>query len=347
MLSKAVVDETEEQRRVRVIMVLSFICGLAISGTSIYDLFVRDDRSLALVWGLIIAGFTFIAHSAHIKRGGKPIVYLLIFLMLMLHGFLMFSGAGARAGILWSLVMLPTFFYLLGHKNGAIVTGFLLIISAYLLNFPPNAVHLAEFTEQVSQRYLMAYLVLGCSCFTIERIHFDVRTGLNRAKEELNRLAKTDQLTGLNNRRGFLENISEDQRHVSNKNNFSMALVDLDHFKRVNDEHGHLVGDKVLVEASALIKNCVRGNDVVSRWGGEEIVVFMPATNVYVAQKVAERICKSIANYSFGDLDISITASCGVAESISPCQDSTDVVKMADRAMFKAKHSGRNRVVTV
>ncbi|MFB1035911.1 MAG: hypothetical protein QMC38_11265, partial [Sinobacterium sp.] len=193
MLSKAVVDETEEQRRVRVIMVLSFICGLAISGTSIYDLFVRDDRSLALVWGLIIAGFTFIAHSAHIKRGGKPIVYLLIFLMLMLHGFLMFSGAGARAGILWSLVMLPTFFYLLGHKNGAIVTGFLLIISAYLLNFPPNAVHLAEFTEQVSQRYLMAYLVLGCSCFTIERIHFDVRTGLNRAKEELNRLAKTDQ----------------------------------------------------------------------------------------------------------------------------------------------------------
>ncbi len=347
MLSNAVVDETEEQRRARVIMVLGFIGGVFISGISIYDLFVRDDRPLALIWALTIAGFTFIAHSVHIKRGGKPIVYLLIFLMLVLHSFWMFSGVGARAGVLWSLVILPTFFYFLGHRNGAIVTGFLFVVTAYLLNFPPNAMHLAEFTEQLSQRYLMAYLVLGCSCFTIERIHFDVRKGLNSAKEELNRLAKTDQLTGLNNRRGFLENISEDQRHVSNKNNFSIALVDLDHFKRVNDKHGHLVGDKVLVEASALIKNCVRGNDVVSRWGGEEIVVFMPATNVYVAQKVAERICQSIANYSFGDMDISITASCGVAESTSPFQDSTDVVKMADRAMFKAKHSGRNRVVTV
>lgn len=347
MLSKAVVDETEEQRRARVIMVLGFIGGVFISGISIYDLFVRDDRPLALVWALTISGLTFIAHSVHIKRGGKPIVYLLIFLMLMLHSFWMFSGVGARAGVLWSLVILPTFFYFLGHRNGAIVTGVLFIATAYLLNFPPNGMHLAEFTQQLSERYLMAYLVLGCSCFTIERIHFDVRKGLNSAKEELNRLAKTDQLTGLNNRRGFLENIFEDQRHIGNKNNFSIALVDLDHFKRVNDKHGHLVGDKVLVEASALIKNCVRGNDVVSRWGGEEIVVFMPATNVYVAQKVAERICQSIANYSFGDMDISITASCGVAESTSPFQDSTDVVKMADRAMFKAKHSGRNRVVTV
>ena len=190
-------------------------------------------------------------------------------------------------------------------------------------------------------------MALGCSCFTIEIIHFDVRRGLNSAKEELKRLAKTDQLTGLNNRRGFLENVSEDQRNGNNKNNFSMALVDLDHFKKVNDEYGHLIGDKVLVEASALIKSCVRSNDVVSRWGGEEIVVFMPATSVYVAQKVAQRICQSIDNYSFGDLGISITASCGVAESNSPFQDSSDVVKMADRAMFKAKRGGRNRVITV
>lgn len=347
MLSHVAVDETEEQRRARVIMVLGFIGGVFISGISIYDLFVRDDRPLALIWALTIAGFTFIAHSFHIKRGGKPIVSLLIFLMLMLHVFWMFSGVGARAGVLWSLVILPTFFYFLGHKNGAIVTGILFVVTAYLLNFPPSTMQLAEFTEQLGERYLMAYLVLGCSCFTIEIIHFEVRKGLNRAKEELSRLAKTDQLTGLNNRRGFLENISEDQRNGRNKNNFSIALVDLDHFKKVNDEHGHLVGDKVLVEASALIKSCVRGNDVVSRWGGEEIVVFMPATNVYVAEKVAERICKSIDDYSFGELDISITASCGVAESNSPFQESTDVVKMADRAMFKAKHNGRNRVVTV
>ena len=69
----------------------------------------------------------------------------------------------------------------------------------------------------------------------------------------MNRLAKIGQFTELNNRRGFVENISEDQRHVSNKNNFSIALVNLDHVKQVNDEHGRLVGNKVLVEASALI----------------------------------------------------------------------------------------------
>ncbi|MFQ3323524.1 MAG: GGDEF domain-containing protein [Pseudomonadales bacterium] len=77
----------------------------------------------------------------------------------------------------------------------------------------------------------MAYLVLGFSCFSIEVIHFDVRKGLYSAKEELNSLAKIDQLIGLNNRRGFLENISEDQRKDRNKVNFSIVLIDLDHFK--------------------------------------------------------------------------------------------------------------------
>jgi diguanylate cyclase (GGDEF)-like protein len=347
MSGNVIKDETEEQRRARVVMVLGFLGGVFISGISIFDFFVRDDRPLGLVLALIITGITFIAHSIYIKLGGKPKLYLLIFLMVVLHSFWLFSGVGARAGILWSLVMLPTFFYFLGHKNGAIVTGVLFVVTAYLLTFPPGMLPLAEFTEQLSQRYLMAYLVLSFSCFSIEVIHFDVRKGFYSAKEELNSLAKTDQLTGLNNRRGFLENISEDQRKGGNKDNFSMVLIDLDHFKQVNDKHGHLVGDKVLVEASSLIKSCVRGDDVVTRWGGEEIVVFMPATNVYVAHKVAERICHSIASYSFGGLGISMTASCGVAESNSPFQDSTDVVKMADRAMFKAKHSGRNRVVTL
>jgi diguanylate cyclase (GGDEF)-like protein len=150
----------------------------------------------------------------------------------------------------------------------------------------------------------MAYLVLSFSYFSIEVIHFDRRKGWYSAKGKLNSLAKIDQLAGLNNRRGFPENISEDQRKGSNKANFPMVLIDLNHFKQINDKHGHLVGDKVLVEVSSLIKSCVRGDDVVTRWGGEEIVVFMTATNVYVAHKVAEGICQSIASYSFGGLRI-------------------------------------------
>jgi hypothetical protein len=177
ILCQAVLLETKPKRHDGVVIVLGLLGVVFISCISIFDFFVHDDRPLALVLALTITGITFIAHAIYIKLGGKPKLYLLIFLMIVLHSFWIFSGVGARAGILWSLVMLPTFFYFLGHKNGAIVTGFLFVVTAFLLTFPPSMLPLAEFTEQLSQRYLMAYLVLSFSCFSIEVIHFDMREG--------------------------------------------------------------------------------------------------------------------------------------------------------------------------
>ncbi|MFQ3323525.1 MAG: uncharacterized membrane protein YbhN (UPF0104 family) [Pseudomonadales bacterium] len=138
---------TKQKRRASVVMVLGFLGGVFISGISIFDFFVRDDRPLALVLALTITGIMFIARSIYIKLGGKPKLYLLIFLVVVLHSFWMLSGVAARPGILWSLVMLPTFFYFLDRKNGAIVTGVLFVVTAYLLTFPSSMLPLAESTE--------------------------------------------------------------------------------------------------------------------------------------------------------------------------------------------------------
>lgn len=165
--------------------------------------------------------------------------------------------------------------------------------------------------------------------------------------QNLESIATIDGLTGILNRRG-LEDAANKMQGVCKRINLSMAvlLIDIDHFKKVNDQFGHLSGDDVLKHLAATISNILRTGDVAGRYGGEEFCVFLPNTNENDASVLAERIRAGIEATPFKDYDliINITVSIGVADSVRAGYEFKGLVAAADGAMYAAKNSGRNRV---
>lgn len=163
-------------------------------------------------------------------------------------------------------------------------------------------------------------------------------------------LAIVDGLTGLNNRR-YLDNhlkILFDRAAVRGRP-ISICMTDIDRFKLVNDTYGHDVGDEVLREFAARIRSTVRGADLACRYGGEEFVVVMPDTPMELAASVAERLRAIVEDKPFYvrsiDRELSITASLGIATSSGAFGAPDEILKQADKALYEAKHAGRNRVV--
>lgn len=187
---------------------------------------------------------------------------------------------------------------------------------------------------------------IGCLRDVTDRIYAE-----DQVKEELVRLAHTDSLTSLANRRAFFNKIEDELRRIKRSGNtFSILLIDIDYFKKVNDTFGHDVGDRVLQEIAQMIRVCLRETDLPARIGGEEFGVFLPDTPAEGGYYVAERICKHIAKHKFsvqdeGEEPISCTVSIGIA-STNPEEkmSSTDLYKLADTRLYIAKHTGRNQV---
>jgi two-component system, cell cycle response regulator len=164
-------------------------------------------------------------------------------------------------------------------------------------------------------------------------------------------LALTDELTGLYNRRYLLAHLDELVARVSRDGlDAAVLLVDIDHFKQVNDTYGHAAGDDVLRELAARATNTVRSVDLVARLGGEEFVVVMPETGPAIAVAVGERLRLAIANEPFtiraSDERLPITVSIGITSAIGGGDDRDRLLKRADDALYCAKAEGRNRVVS-
>jgi two-component system cell cycle response regulator len=168
--------------------------------------------------------------------------------------------------------------------------------------------------------------------------------------EESRFMATIDPLTGLLNRRAFLEwGAREANRSARYKDPFCMLLLDVDHFKSINDQRGHAVGDAVLSALARLLTASIRSCDVVARWGGEEFVVAVPSTPHEGAMHLAERIRKSVAELEVVDSSrnrVQVTASFGVAQLVGH-ESLEQLVDRADRAMYGAKSAGRNRVFSM
>jgi len=171
---------------------------------------------------------------------------------------------------------------------------------------------------------------------------------LVQANGKLEQLANTDPLTGVLNRRRFQECAEEERvRSLRYRRSLALLLIDLDHFKQINDSFGHAVGDMVLQEAVTAIRRCLRQPDLVGRLGGEEFTVLLPETDAAGARALAERLRETIARHPIrqGDRVLSVTASIGLAVLAGPEDGLTGLVRRADLAMYEAKSLGRNRVV--
>jgi len=167
-----------------------------------------------------------------------------------------------------------------------------------------------------------------------------------RLYEQAQYLSTTDPLTELNNRRYLFDIGSFELARIGRYGGcMSAIMIDIDHFKNLNDIYGHAMGDLALREVARRIKNCVRTVDIVARYGGEEFVILMPETGLQAALHVAERIRQSVAESSVVDhgLGVCTTLSLGVAEIDPDCKNLDDLLKCADQALYAAKAAGRNR----
>ncbi len=167
---------------------------------------------------------------------------------------------------------------------------------------------------------------------------------IRRQNRELEQLATRDPLTACLNRRSFFERFNTLWKSAQRHNHqLSCIMVDIDHFKRVNDNHGHVVGDQVLQRVAQVLQRAARESDIVCRYGGEEFAILLPYTSIAEAAETAERFRQSLENARFPNL--SITASLGVSAMSLGATNPQDLLDQADRVLFVAKRNGRNQVV--
>ncbi len=165
-------------------------------------------------------------------------------------------------------------------------------------------------------------------------------------EQELRRIASVDELTGTYSRRHVLElGDHELRRRVRHEHDLAVLLMDLDHFKRVNDSLGHAAGDQLLRDFGALLRSGLRQGDIAGRFGGEEFLAILPETELEMARAIAERLCASVRAHrtEWKDQTLRVTVSVGVA-TLKDEESLERVIARADRALYQAKRSGRDRV---
>ncbi len=205
-------------------------------------------------------------------------------------------------------------------------------------------------------RFLFIGLSIIVSSFLLVVIFFlvsRVAKKLSNAYSVIEKMSVTDELTQVYNRRHFHARLEEEiQRAQRYRHPLGLLLLDIDHFKKVNDVHGHQVGDDVLIGVASILKSNARKIDIIFRYGGEELVIILPETHVNDARIVAEKFRKMIEGHSFDIPDgknLTITASFGVSTLSMVTEGADDkskqVIKLADDALYVAKKEGRNRVV--
>ena len=201
---------------------------------------------------------------------------------------------------------------------------------------------------------LWVFLVLVFARFTVLASHLNTLRRKLREKNELlqqslqriQELADRDELTGALSRRRVMQLIEmEIARSERSGEPFCVALFDLDHFKQINDTHGHLVGDEVLRRFSAAVKATLRLSDQLGRYGGEEFVVLLPALPTGHAPALMQRLLQAVSGAGWCDLGagLGVTASAGIA-AYCPGESAQSLLNRADEALYRAKRSGRNRV---
>jgi diguanylate cyclase (GGDEF)-like protein len=192
--------------------------------------------------------------------------------------------------------------------------------------------------------------VLGrCVFLSVHAAGMRLRLAESRAKlahslEQIEALVSRDELTKALNRRSLLARLDEERRRAGRSGErFCVVLFDLDHFKRVNDRHGHAAGDEVLKRFTGMVHATIRDTDIFGRYGGEEFMLLLPATAPQAALGALDRVHESLrrADWSALGAGITVTTSAGLAE-YRPGESAAELLRRADQALYRAKNEGRD-----
>ncbi len=309
---------------------------------------------LSLVGGRTFLGLTLLANAlfsigtmiySRTSARVKGPSYLFAVQAGLLAVFLALQGGIEGSGVYFSF---PLLFIMIMLGFSSVLSGvvmsvsFLVVVaSGFYLGFPG----LHDYPAVHKSRILMGLAALCLMAVIFEWIRSKSYAAITHTAERLNVDANQDKLTGLLNRRGF-----EDRIDIMDDDEFPavMGVIDIDHFKQINDEYGHDAGDLALKCLGNHLKRSVKGRDLMCRWGGEEFLLLFPHlslhSGVVVLDQIRDEVSANAINH--GSHSFKITFSAGVVE-LSSRREFHGAMKIADQRLYNAKQSGRNRVVAV
>jgi diguanylate cyclase (GGDEF)-like protein len=327
-------DKTYRRSILQLLIVITAFFSL------LFCVFNWQDSRLMAIYELCLGIYSMLLYP--FSRQEKRQYQVSLFFIIPLYSMFMFAlliAKEAETAFVWILVIPVLSHFLLGRWYGLWISVAYLLMAALLITTRALISEVSLDALVMSNLALAALAVLVFShVYEVSRV---------RAHKKLLRLATTDHLTSLANRARFLDVFERERNHAArNRTELSLLLLDLDHFKQVNDRFGHDVGDEVLKYVSATIAHRLRKTDLACRLGGEEFGVLLPGANLDRAIAIAEIIRRNIADipYAKGDQVIPLTVSIGAAEYGYDGRDLESMYAIADGHMYKAKASGRNQV---
>jgi diguanylate cyclase (GGDEF)-like protein len=302
-------------------------------------------------------------------KDGRIIYRINIALFGLLITYMMILGSDGGSKILWMYTFPLIAFFLFGKEEGLTWSALILLVTLATFWGPLQSVTLYPYASDFKTRFITTYLIVSAITYWFEysRYHYRLDTEeknrnlekeKDRLKLEINKrrqlenklreLASTDPLTGAANRRHFMELANKEfDRILRHNQRMALAVMDIDHFKKVNDTYGHPVGDEVLQVLVQLCHTTLRSSDLIGRLGGEEFGILLVETDMEDACLVADRLCHKLSQLRLTakDGELAFTVSIGVTDVRQEDESLEAIMKRADEALYQAKNSGRNRVV--
>ena len=341
-------EDNEMRRRVILVYLFSTIgCGfLLIFGCSA----LINNRLLIATVTLTAATITLINFilffvTSNYARASHGVSLIIAAVSL----FLVLNGGVENTGLLWTYTAIPLTLFLHGHKRGLIILLVFLAIAVLIMYLPADLFIHNQFPDALKTRYIASYLALLLMSWVYEYTSNQTYKRWKKLSALFSEQACTDVLTGISNRRDIMEKIIyENLRAKRRQEQYTLLLIDIDYFKKINYEHGHDIGDKTLIAVVDAINNSLFQRDLFGRWGGEEFLVILPDTNNENAVQAAEKIRASVSEIVIeqDNKKISVTISIGLATSDASYTPDY-YIKIADSCLYNAKAKGRNRVASI
>lgn len=302
----------------------------------------------------IISAIAFFSCVSINRKGRHNLALIIVSIKVCLHTILAIYLLGWSSGFfIYLLALVPLFFFNPMWSNTLKIALSVLVTILYLNLKLLSGMHPAVYAlpiEQINQLYYLnsacIFLVLAFLSYSYSLAVQQTESALQKSYSQIQHLAQTDPLTKLSNRRDTFERIeSEVVRCKRNGKPFAIVLADIDNFKQFNDQHGHDCGDFVLIAAANTIKNMLRENDHIGRWGGEEFMILLPDTASNDAKVVSEKIRRTLNDkkYTFNNIECNITMTFGIG-IYDGKSDIVSSIGQADKALNKGKQNGKNCV---
>lgn len=284
------------------------------------------------------------------RRGRHILATALITLEVVLHAMLAVTYLGWHSGFQYYLIpLVPFLMFNARLTSRTVLLSSVMVFAIFVMLFRLVGQDGALVRVDPAVLGALTYANAAVPFLALGLISFFFRQTSATIERRMEQLASTDELTGLFNRRVMYRRFEEQRTvHAPHDAPFSIILADIDHFKHINDTHGHVCGDVILQHVASMLSSQLRGEDVVARWGGEEFLILLPGTDAQGAKTVAEKLRAHIRSQSFEGCppDLRITMTCGVSEFAGEGTTFDDCIRRADAALYQGKHEGRDRVVT-